>query len=90
MFKKPSKTKKALKAQTAIEYMLLLAVVVAIVLIGFRNWLPMTHAGANLYFNNVSQGILGMAPRCGNGVLDLGETAERCCEDVGGCFFPPI
>jgi len=88
MFKKPSKLKETRKAQTAIEYMLLLAVVVAIVLIGFRNWLPMTHAAANLYFNNVSQGILGMAPRCGNGQLDFGETPERCCEDAGVCFEP--
>ena len=69
------------KAQTAIEYMLLLAVVVTIVLVGFRTWLPQTHDAANVYFDRVSVGILGKPPRCGDGSCGEGENFNRCCED---------
>jgi Flp pilus assembly pilin Flp len=50
------------QGQTAIEYMLLLAIVVAIVLIGFKKSLPRVHNAANLYFDRVAVGIMGDPP----------------------------
>jgi Flp pilus assembly pilin Flp len=50
------------KGQTAIEYMLLLAIVVAIVLIGFKKSLPRVQNAANLYFDRAAVGIMGDPP----------------------------
>jgi len=50
------------KAQTAIEYMLLLAAVVAIVLVGFKNYLPSLQTTSDYYFNQVGIGVLGEPP----------------------------
>ncbi len=66
------------KGQTAVEYMLLLAAVVAIVLVGFRNYLPRFHSTSNTYFNQVGIGILGMENRCGDGVC-RGTPSPNCC-----------
>jgi hypothetical protein len=57
-------------AQTAVEYMLLLAAVVAIVLIGFKYYLPEFTQTSNMYFNRVAEGIMGEPPLCGNGCCD--------------------
>jgi len=77
------------KAQTAIEYMLLLGVIVAIVLIGFKTYLPRTQDAANIYFNRVSVGILGEPNPCGDGLCCAPfETPEKCpvdCPGPGGC-----
>jgi len=74
------------KAQTAIEYMLLLAVVVGIVLVGFKTYLPRTQNSADLYFNRVIVGIIGVGGRCGDGFCDdRYENNEKCCADCGGC-----
>jgi len=74
------------KAQAAIEYMLLLAVVVAIVLIGFKTYLPRTQNSADLYFNRTIVGILGVGGRCGDDFCDdRFEDNEKCCKDCGGC-----
>ena len=74
------------KAQTAIEYMLLLAVVVAIVLIMLKRnlFVDITQNTANVFYNNVVAGIVGPANRCGDGVCDQPrENCERCPPD---CF----
>ncbi len=50
------------KAQTALEYLLILALVAAIVFVGFKTLLPNTQASANAFFNAVSRGIVGEPP----------------------------
>ncbi|MCD4780189.1 MAG: hypothetical protein K8S27_06550 [Candidatus Omnitrophica bacterium] len=77
--------------QTAVEYMLLLAVVVAIVLTSFKLTIPRAYNYVNEYFNNVAPGILGRAPRCGDGICDNArnppfETCEKCPVDC--CPMP--
>lgn len=51
-------------AQTAMEYMLLLGIVVVVVLAGFRKYIPKSKASSELYFNNISVGILGTPANC--------------------------
>ncbi|MBF0522236.1 MAG: hypothetical protein HQL24_04175 [Candidatus Omnitrophica bacterium] len=51
------------KAQSAFEYMLLLAVVVCIVLVGLKTYVPRTTQAANIYFDKTVNGIMGDAPR---------------------------
>lgn len=46
-------------AQAAIEYMLLLAIVVAITLIGFTRYFDRVHDGSDIFFNGASIGIMG-------------------------------
>jgi len=77
------------KAQTAIEYMLLLAITVTIVMVGFKVYLPTTTNAANIYYNRVSTGILGDRPKCGDGTCSLYEDNEKCCVDCGSCFVAP-
>ncbi|HPN88980.1 MAG TPA: class III signal peptide-containing protein [Candidatus Omnitrophota bacterium] len=48
--------------QTAFEYILLLAVVLSIVLIGFNKYLPRTHSAANVFFDKTYNGIVGNPP----------------------------
>ena len=55
--------------QTAIEYMLLLAVVVAIVLVGFKYLVPKSRDASEGFYNKAAIGILGDAPIC-NKLLD--------------------
>ena len=50
--------------QQALEYVLLLAIVVAIVLFGFKKHVPATRDSAELYYNKVAVGILGEPPAC--------------------------
>lgn len=81
--------------QTAIEYMLLLATVVAIVLLALPAYIPRVSNAANIYFTGAANAMLDIGPRCGDGFchdLDLRptghapfETPERCCDDCGGC-----
>ncbi len=47
------------KAQTAIEYMLLLAVVVSVVLVGLKPYLRRVEGAGNIYFNRTVRGIMG-------------------------------
>ena len=76
------------KAQTAIEYMILLGAVVAIALVGIRTFLPSFQESANLYFNRASYGIMGDPPRCGDGVCRPMpfESCQKCPDDCGFCF----
>jgi len=76
------------KAQTAVEYMLLLAAVVSIVLIGFKTYLPSFQLTSNYYFNQVGIGVLGEPNKCGDGDCDPGlvpgfpfENCEKCPVD---------
>jgi Flp pilus assembly pilin Flp len=50
------------RGQSAIEYMVLLAVVAAVVLIGLRTWLGTINETSGNYFNEVSEGIMDAPP----------------------------
>jgi len=79
------------KAQTAVEYMLLLAAVVSIVLIGFKSYLPQLQLTSNYYFNQVGIGVLGEPNKCGDGSCSDAERrdgrggCENCPVDCGVC-----
>ena len=74
------------KAQTAVEYLLLLTTVVAIVLIGFKFYLPGFREAADVYYNRVVPGILGEPPDCGDGTCVAPfENCEKCPTDCGAC-----
>ena len=53
---------KSKKAQTAIEYLLLLAVTAIIVFISFKTLLPKSGEISQAYFNKTAAGIMGDAP----------------------------
>ena len=80
-------------AQTAIEYMLLFAVVVAIVLAGFQLYVPLSMMQANALFSNVTDGIMGEPPRCGDGFCSSFENADgyggraNCPVDCGNFWI---
>lgn len=69
--------------QTAVEYMLLLAVVTAIILIAFKTLLPRAHDASNLFYNRTTVGILGKPNPCGDGFCDptFEEGTNKCCID---------
>jgi len=75
------------KGQTAVEYILLLAVVVAIVLIALPTQLPRVYNAANIFFDKAANSVFGDAPNCGDGFCNAAsfEDPERCCDDCGGC-----
>lgn len=73
------------KAQIAIEYLILLTTVVAIVLIGFKTYLPGFEETANVYYNRVVPGILGDPPKCGDGNCEGAERCHSCSIDCGAC-----
>ena len=50
------------RAQTALEYMLILAIVAAIVLVGFKVFLPRSRDAAFVFFNTVTNQIMGNPP----------------------------
>lgn len=69
------------RGQTAVEYMLLLAAVVSIVLVGFRTYLPSFQTTSNYYFNQVGIGVLGEPNPCGDGVCSSVENKDSCPYD---------
>ena len=73
--------------QSALEYMILLGTVVAIVLLGLKNYIPRIEETANIYYNRAAAGILGDPSRCGDGVCDCSwpENCKTCPTDCGGC-----
>lgn len=78
------------KGQTAIEYMVLLGIVVALVLIAFKTQLPRTEESANVYFNRATLGIIGKPNPCGDGFCcqpfeDLGRCPPDCAGGAPGC-----
>ena len=59
------------RAQTAMEYMLLLAVVVTVTIIGFYRLGPRTQYAANLYYQRAAAGIVGTsAPQASAPAVD--------------------
>lgn len=50
------------EAQTAIEYLLLFAIVAVVVFVAFRTLLPRGHEIAGNYYNKVAVGIMGEPP----------------------------
>ncbi len=52
------------QGQTALEYLLLLGIVVAIVLVGFHKYIPQTRNSSELFLNKTAVGILGEPPSC--------------------------
>jgi Flp pilus assembly pilin Flp len=78
--------------QTAIEYMLLLGLVVALVLISFRIFLPGMRVSVGNYFNRSTIGILGKPNPCGDGYCcgpfeDFKKCPQDCPSGIAGC--PP-
>jgi len=65
------------KAQTAVEYMLLLGAVVSIVLIGFKSYFPTFQLTSNYYFNQVGIGVLGEPNKCGDKICSPAENRNR-------------
>lgn len=76
-----NKSIKNKSGQTAVEYLLLLGVVVAVVLIGFRTHLPRIYGSSQTYWNRVGKGILGDPNPCGDGMCCFGESFEACPVD---------
>jgi hypothetical protein len=50
------------KAQSAIEYMLLFATVMVVVMYSFDTYFPFVRESSNLYYNRVVIGITGKEP----------------------------
>ena len=71
-------------AQTALEYMLLLMSVVAIVLVGFKTILPSSQQASNFYFDRVAVVIMVKPSICCNGSSDPWEKPDSCCMDFSG------
>jgi hypothetical protein len=78
--------KKNLKGQVMIEYMLLLGVVVSLVLVGLKMYFTdRVPKATETYFNHVSNGILGIPSRCGDGCMGPGEYSSKCkIDELGG------
>ncbi|HBG61615.1 MAG TPA: hypothetical protein DDX37_07290, partial [Candidatus Omnitrophica bacterium] len=78
--------KKRNYGQTATEYMLILAGVAAVTLIGFKTYLPRVTDLSGTYFNRTASGIVGKPNPCGDGFCNTPhETDENCCADCGSC-----
>lgn len=77
------------QAQTAVEYMLLLAVAVTVVLVGFRTFLPKAQDKTGAFYEKAAKGIMGKPPHCGDGKCEeeRAENKVTCCVDCGGCNF---
>ena len=71
-------------AQTAVEYLLLFGVVVAIVLIGMKAYLPRVRNASDQYFNKASKGIMGRPNKCGDGSCIPPENFCNCPIDCTG------
>ena len=66
------------------EYLLLLGIVVALVMVAFKTQLPRTRESANVYFNRVSLDIIGNPNPCGDGLCcPFFEDEVRCPPDCG-------
>lgn len=46
----------------AIEYMLLLSIVVLVSVVGFRTYMTQIHQTSNVFFDKVANGVMGPAP----------------------------
>ena len=81
------------QGQTAVEYLLLLGIVVTVVLVGFSKYLPRAQQASNIYFQRVGEGVLGEPNPCGDGYCDntTFESDTTCCVDcdAAGYCLPP-
>lgn len=83
------------QGQTAVEYLLLLGIVVTVVLIGFSKYLPRAQQASNIYFQRVGEGVLGEPNPCGDGECNREfEDDYTCCVDCStggycGSGLPP-
>ena len=65
--------------QTAVEYLLLFGVVMAIVLVAFRTHLPRVYPAVNTYFfNTFINELYGPPSPCGDGVVQNSEGPPHC------------
>lgn len=69
------------KGQAAVEYMILFAAVVAIVLVAFNTGLPRTQQAGNTFYQRTAVGIYGEPNPCGDQVCGPFEDFEKCCRD---------
>ncbi len=70
------------KGQTAVEYLLLLAIVVIVVLIGFTRYLPRAREASEIFYNRMGTGIAGNINPCGDGDCDPDfESSAKCPVD---------
>ncbi len=70
--------------QTAIEYLLLLAAVVAVTLIALNSNMGGMQEAGNIYFERTSEGLLGKPSPCGDGLCtEFEKTADKCMLDCG-------
>ncbi len=67
------------KAQSAVEYLLLLAIVGVVVVVGFQTFLPKTQETTEGYFNTVSRAIIG-----GNGTNEDGTSYNNDPKPIDG------
>ena len=97
MQRKSPSHKKSPRAQTAVEYLLLLAVVVTVTVIAFYRLGPRTQYAANLYFQRAAAGIVDTrAPQAGPEPINGGWSEFRPCSTACGagiqtraCDNPP-
>ncbi|MDP8212819.1 MAG: hypothetical protein P9X22_05970 [Candidatus Zapsychrus exili] len=59
MLKKISIKCRENKAQAAVTYLILLAVVLAITLVGLNTYVNRTRSASNVYFDKTAEGIMG-------------------------------
>ena len=85
MLRRRNTRNKPVQAQSTIEYMVLFATVVSLVLVGFHVYFPRVYDASNVYYNKVGAGILGKPSRCGDNVCEVGlEDEKNCCHDCTG------
>lgn len=62
--------KRARRAQSAVEYLLLLGLAVVIALVGFKEFLPKAGRYSEIYYNRAANAIYDDPPICG--LVDAG------------------
>ena len=75
--------------QAAMEYMLLLGLIAAIVLMGMQKYITRTQEASNTYFNKIVVGVDGDKPRfCGDEICTPPENRKNCCWDCNQKMCP--
>ncbi len=68
-----------------VEYMLVLMVVMAVLLIGFKTYMPKVQEYSNAYFEQTTCAIFGEGNPCGDGTCSQWEDCIKCPVDCGTC-----